>query len=157
MTGVEQSWTTAYSSEENGIVKRSNQEVLRHFNAILFDSRVHDRWSFEKLPMVLSPNLAIKTISCTNTFTYTMHIYHRLSSTYEYSTSCTGSVRTKCVLVLPVLLVPSILLVCLSLILRGVEDQHYRLLILRGLEVPYIFDIYVIQCCVSTLYNIKVN
>ena len=36
MTGVEQSLTTAYSSEENGIVERANQEVLRHLNAILF-------------------------------------------------------------------------------------------------------------------------
>jgi transposase InsO family protein len=52
MTGVEQSLTTAYSSEKNGIVERANQEVVRHLNAILFDSRVHDRGSFEQLPMV---------------------------------------------------------------------------------------------------------
>jgi len=30
---------TAYSGEENDIVERANQEVLRHLNAILFDSR----------------------------------------------------------------------------------------------------------------------
>ncbi len=52
MSGTEQSLTTAYSSEENGIVERANQEVLHHLNDILFDSRVHDRWSFEQLPMV---------------------------------------------------------------------------------------------------------
>jgi len=44
MTGVEQSLTTAYSSEEYGIVERANQKVLRPLNAILFDSRVHDLW-----------------------------------------------------------------------------------------------------------------
>ena len=33
----------AYSSEENGIVERANQEVLRHLRALLFDSRVHDK------------------------------------------------------------------------------------------------------------------
>ena len=43
MSGTEQSLTTANSSEENGIVERANQEVLRHLNAILFDSRVHDK------------------------------------------------------------------------------------------------------------------
>jgi len=34
------------------IVERANQEVLRHLNAILFDSRVHDKWSSEQLPMI---------------------------------------------------------------------------------------------------------
>ena len=43
MSDTEQSLTTAYSSEENGIVERANQEVLRHLNAILFDTRVHDK------------------------------------------------------------------------------------------------------------------
>ena len=52
MSGTEQLLTTAYSSEENGIVERANQEVRRHLNAILFDSRVDNKWSFEQLPMV---------------------------------------------------------------------------------------------------------
>ena len=43
MTGVEQSLTTAYSKEENAIVERANQEVLRHLNALLFDKRVRDK------------------------------------------------------------------------------------------------------------------
>ena len=28
------------------------QEVLRHLRALLFDCRVHDKWSFEQLPLV---------------------------------------------------------------------------------------------------------
>jgi len=36
----------------NGIVERANQEVLRHLRALLFDSRVQDKWSFEQLPLV---------------------------------------------------------------------------------------------------------
>jgi len=40
MTGVEQSLTSAYLSEENGIVERANQDVLRYLNAILVDSQV---------------------------------------------------------------------------------------------------------------------
>jgi hypothetical protein len=31
-------------------VERANQEVLRHLRA--FDGRVHDKWSFEQLPLV---------------------------------------------------------------------------------------------------------
>ena len=52
LCGIEQSFATAYSSEENGIVERANQEVLRHLRALLFDSRVHDKWSFEQLRLV---------------------------------------------------------------------------------------------------------
>jgi hypothetical protein len=43
LCGIEQSFATAYSSEENGFVERANQEVLRHRRALLFDSRVHDK------------------------------------------------------------------------------------------------------------------
>ena len=32
-------------TEENAIVERTNNEVLRHLNALLFDARVHDKWS----------------------------------------------------------------------------------------------------------------
>ena len=49
---MDHSYATAYSSEENGIVERANQKVLRHLRALLFDSRVHDKWSFEQLPLV---------------------------------------------------------------------------------------------------------
>jgi len=42
----------SFATEENGIVERANQEVLRHLRALLFDSRVHDKWSFEQLPLV---------------------------------------------------------------------------------------------------------
>jgi hypothetical protein len=49
---VEHSFAIAYSKEENGIVERANQEVMRHLRAMRFDARVHDKWSFEQLPMV---------------------------------------------------------------------------------------------------------
>jgi transposase InsO family protein len=52
VAGPKQSLTTAYSKEENAIVERGNKEVLRHLNALLFDAHVHDKWSYEQLPMV---------------------------------------------------------------------------------------------------------
>ncbi len=42
LCAIENSFATAHSSEENGIVERANQEVMRHLRALLFDSRVHD-------------------------------------------------------------------------------------------------------------------
>ncbi len=51
MSEVEDSFATAYSKEENGLVEHVNQEVMRHLRAMLFDARVHDKWSFEQLPM----------------------------------------------------------------------------------------------------------
>jgi len=49
---IDQSFATAYSKEENGIVERVNQDALRHLRALLFDSRVHYKWSFEQFPFV---------------------------------------------------------------------------------------------------------
>jgi hypothetical protein len=40
------------SKEENGLVERANQEAVWHLRAMLFDARLHDKWSYEQLPMV---------------------------------------------------------------------------------------------------------
>ena len=40
---------TAYSKDKNGLVERANQEVMRHLRAMLFDERVHGKWSYEQL------------------------------------------------------------------------------------------------------------
>ena len=32
--------------------QRANQEVMHHLRAMLFDARVHDKWSYEQLPLV---------------------------------------------------------------------------------------------------------
>ena len=52
LSQVEHSFATAYSKEENGLVERANQEVMRHLCAMLLDARVHDKWSYEQLPIV---------------------------------------------------------------------------------------------------------
>ena len=49
---MEHSYGTAYSSKENSIIKRANQEVLLHLQALFFDSRFLGKWSFEQLPLV---------------------------------------------------------------------------------------------------------
>ena len=85
MSGTEQSLTTAYSSEENGIVERANQEVLRHLNAILFDSRAHDRWSFEQLPMV---QRIMNTVEKTSTGITPAQLILNNSSVYQNKCSC---------------------------------------------------------------------
>ena len=40
------------TKEENAIVERANQEVIRHLRALLFDKRVYNKLSFEELPQV---------------------------------------------------------------------------------------------------------
>ena len=57
LCGIEHS---AYSFEENGIVERANQEVLRHLRALLFDSRIHDKWSFEKREIVQLSEIPVR-------------------------------------------------------------------------------------------------
>lgn len=49
--GIESSYTAPYSHEENGIVERSNKEVMRHLRAIIFDSKIIEAWS-KGLPIV---------------------------------------------------------------------------------------------------------
>jgi len=43
LLGSTNEFTTAYSSEENGIVERANKEVLRHLRALVFEARVKDK------------------------------------------------------------------------------------------------------------------
>ena len=52
MCHAEHELTIAYSKEENAIVERANQEVIRHPRALLFDKCVYNKWSFEELPLV---------------------------------------------------------------------------------------------------------
>ncbi len=56
MCRAEHELTIAYSKEENAIVERANQEVIRHLRALLFDKRAYKKWSFEELPLVQDSN-----------------------------------------------------------------------------------------------------
>jgi hypothetical protein len=49
--GIENRPILAGSKEENGIVERANQEVMRHLKAILFHRKIKDKWS-RVLPLV---------------------------------------------------------------------------------------------------------
>jgi transposase InsO family protein len=45
--------TIAYSKEENGIVERVNQEVIRHLRDMLWDVRIFEHWSFACIPLIM--------------------------------------------------------------------------------------------------------
>jgi transposase InsO family protein len=74
LCGIEQSFAAAYSSEENGMVDRANQEVLRHLRALLFGSHVQDKWPFEQLPLVQRIMNTVEAGIAGNHITSFMHV-----------------------------------------------------------------------------------
>jgi hypothetical protein len=51
LMGTDHHITLAYSKQENGIVERSNKEILRHLKAIIYERDILTKWS-RYLPMV---------------------------------------------------------------------------------------------------------
>jgi hypothetical protein len=51
LIGIDHNITLAYSKQENGIVERSNKEILRHLKAIIYEKDILTKWS-KYLPMV---------------------------------------------------------------------------------------------------------
>jgi hypothetical protein len=51
LIGIDHNITLAYSKQENGIVERSNKEILRHLKAIIYEKDILPKWS-KYLPMV---------------------------------------------------------------------------------------------------------
>ena len=52
ITGIDHTHTTAYSKEENGMVERSNREVLRHTVNLISEVKSHDKWGTHFTPLV---------------------------------------------------------------------------------------------------------
>ena len=52
MVENKQTFTIAYSKEENGIVERGNKEVMRHLRAIMLDKSWSSDWNIY-LPLVM--------------------------------------------------------------------------------------------------------
>ena len=75
LSQVEHSFAISYSKEENGLVDRAYQEVMRHLRAMLFDARVHDNRCSRRRPLEsLLPNA----------FSATRYVY-RIGSWFIYS------------------------------------------------------------------------
>jgi hypothetical protein len=51
LMGTEHNITVAYSKQENGIIERSNKEILRHLKAIIYERSVMNTWR-RYLPLV---------------------------------------------------------------------------------------------------------
>ena len=49
--GIDHSVTMAYSKEENAMIERANKEVLRHLNAMIYETKIRDDW-MDFLPFV---------------------------------------------------------------------------------------------------------
>jgi hypothetical protein len=49
--GADHQLTKAYSKEQNALVERVNREIVGHLKAIIFDKRIHSKWS-KYLPIV---------------------------------------------------------------------------------------------------------
>ena len=77
-------------------MERANQEVLRHLRALLFDCRVHDKWSFEQLPLVqrimntvekTSKGVTPADLILSHSIRLTSHIMSPISSSVDSSES----------------------------------------------------------------------
>ena len=51
LMGTDHHITLAYSKQENGIIERSNKEILRHLKAIIFERSILSKWT-KSLPLV---------------------------------------------------------------------------------------------------------
>jgi transposase InsO family protein len=51
LMGTDHHITLAYSKQENGIIERSNKEILRHLKAIIFERSILNNWT-KSLPLV---------------------------------------------------------------------------------------------------------
>ena len=69
------------------MVERADQEVLRHLRALLFDNRVHDKWSFEQLPLVEKTSTGVTPVDLilSHSIRLTSHIMSPVSSSVDSS------------------------------------------------------------------------